>query len=106
MQNNFWVKMAVLLVSLALMAAVSCSKKAVTMDNGSVPTANEDSYAKSGVEKSSVQEENMDSAASTRAPESGALTNIVLQQDIYFEFEKRRMVESKPRCRHNDRRAL
>jgi peptidoglycan-associated lipoprotein len=86
MQNNIWVKMAVLLMSLVLMAAVSCSKKAVTMDNGSVPNANEDSYAKSGVEKSSMQEENMDPAASAR--ESGTTAGIVLQQDVYFEFDK------------------
>jgi peptidoglycan-associated lipoprotein len=85
MQNNFWIKMAVLLVSLVLMATVSCSKKAVTMDDKSSPTANEDSYAKSGIEKSSVQENNMNSAAAT---DSGAMDGIVMQQDVYFEFDK------------------
>jgi len=67
------------------MAAVSCSKKTVTMDDKSVPTANEDSYANSGTEASAVQEKSMDSAAAT---DTGTMTGIVLQQDVYFEFDK------------------
>lgn len=85
MRNNFWIKMAVLLVSLVMLAAVSCSKKAVTMDDKSIPTANQDSYAQSSTENSFVQGKNMDSAA---AADSGTMTGIVLQQDVYFEFDK------------------
>lgn len=88
MQTNFGIKMAVLLVSLVLMTAVSCSKKAVTMKDESVPTASENSYAKSGLEKSSMQEKNMDSDSSAQARESATLTGLVLQQDVYFEFDK------------------
>ena len=85
MRKNFWSKMAVLLVSLVLLTVVSCSKKVVTMEDKSMPSANEDSYAKSGAEASFVQTKNMDSAA---AADSGTSAGIVMQQDVYFEFDK------------------
>lgn len=87
MHNNFWIKAAVLAASLILVAAVSCSKKNVTMKDGSIPSAQEDSYAKTGEENYSV-EENMDSTAAMRESESGKIAGIVLQQNIYFEFDK------------------
>lgn len=88
MQNNFWIKVAALLVCLILVTAVSCSKKNVAIKDGSVPAANEGSYAGSGEDKSAVGEENMDSAASGRESEAGGLTGVVLKQDILFEFDK------------------
>ena len=88
MQHNFMTKAAVLLVSLILVVTVSCSKKNVTSQDGSVSAANEDSYAKSGQDKSWVEEENMNSAASVSESESGNRTGIVLQQDIFFEFDQ------------------
>ncbi|UCD80106.1 MAG: peptidoglycan-associated lipoprotein Pal [Desulfobacterales bacterium] len=88
MQNNFCIKMAVLLVSLILVLSVSCAKKTVTTEDGSGPAASGDNLAKSGVDKFSVEEENRDSAASIQESESGRTSGIVLQEAIYFEFDK------------------
>ena len=87
MRKNVGIKMAVLLVSLLMMVAVACSKKAVTREDGAVTAASEEKPATSGLDKSSVKEENMDSAGSSRESGSGPMT-IVLQQDIYFEFDQ------------------
>jgi peptidoglycan-associated lipoprotein len=84
MHNKSWIKVAVLLVSLILMVSVSCSKKTVTREDESFPTASEDNLLKSGVDNSSMQEANVDSAASMRQDES----DFVLQENIYFEFDK------------------
>jgi peptidoglycan-associated lipoprotein len=88
MQHNLMTKAAVLLVSLVLAATVSCAKKNVTTQDGSVSAANEDSYANAGQNKSLMEEGNMNSTASESQPESGSETGIVMQQDVYFEFDK------------------
>lgn len=88
MQHNILTKTAVLLVSLILVATVSCSKKNVTTQDGSVTAANEDSYATSGQDKTWVEEEKVNSTASGSQSESSNRTGIVLQQNVYFEFDK------------------
>lgn len=88
MRNNIWIKMAVLLVSLMMMLTVSCSKKAVTREGESVTAASEENQTTFGLDKSSMQKEEMDSAASSRGSESGPTAEIALQQEIYFEFDQ------------------
>jgi len=77
-------KAAVLLVSLILVATVSCANKNVTTQDGSVSAANEDSYANAGQDKSRMEEGNMNPTASDSQGETG----IVMQQNVYFEFDK------------------
>ena len=76
--------MAALLVSLILMLSLSGSKKAVTREDESIATASDDP-AKSGVDKSSVEEARMDSTPSIRQSDSARMTGFVLQEDGYFE---------------------
>lgn len=88
MRNTVWIKMAVLLAALVLMATVSCSKKAVKMEDQTVATTNEENSTQTGTDKASMAEENLDSAASNRDTESGMMGELVLEQDVYFEFDK------------------
>jgi peptidoglycan-associated lipoprotein len=89
MRNTVWIKMAVLLAGLALlMATASCSKKAVKMEDQAVTTANEESSVQDGTEKNAMAEENVDSAAASRDSGPGMMAGVVLEQEVYFEFDK------------------
>jgi peptidoglycan-associated lipoprotein len=89
MRNALWIKMAVLLAGLVLlMATASCSKKAVKMEDQAITATNEESSVQGGTDKTSMAEENLDSAASSRDSGSGMMTDVVLEQDVYFEFDK------------------
>jgi peptidoglycan-associated lipoprotein len=76
MQNDFRIKMAVLVMSLILGFSVSCQKKTVAAEGGSNPTVQEDGH--------------VDTTADTPAPATGSATrsNVVLQENIFFEFDK------------------
>jgi peptidoglycan-associated lipoprotein len=84
MQSTIWNKMAVLLVILTLVLSASCSKKAVTTDDGIV-AADDDGKV---MESSTMQSEYPDSADSSREVETAAMSDVVLQQNVYFEFDK------------------
>ena len=88
MRNTVWIKLAVLLAALVLMATASCSKKAVKMEDQTVATTNGENSTQTGTDKASMAEENLDSAASNRDTESGMMGELVLEQDVYFEFDK------------------
>ena len=87
MRNTVWIKLAVLLAALVLMATASCSKKAVKMEDQSVATTNEENSAKTGMDKASMAEENSNSTAS-RETEPGMTGGLVIEQDVYFEFDQ------------------
>ena len=74
MQHDFKTIMAVLVMSLILGFSVSCQKKTVAVESGSNPTVQEDGYVAT--------------PADTPATGSANQPNVVLQQDIFFEFDR------------------
>ena len=85
MQSNLGIKLAVLLlVSLVLVFSVSCQKKTVAVEKGSNSTAQEDGYGATTADTSQTGEKTLDTSATGSA--SGF--NVVLQEDIFFEFDK------------------
>ena len=85
MQSNLGIKLAVLLlVSLVLVFSVSCQKKTVAVEKGSNSTTQEDGYEATTADTSQIGEKTLDTSATGSA--SGF--NVVLQEDIFFEFDK------------------
>mgnify|MGYP001820121634 CR=1 FL=1 len=82
MHNNLKIKLAVLLVSLLLVLSISCQKKTVAVENQSNSTAQQGGYETSTADQSDAAEKAL--ASSTASNDSA----IVLQEDIYFEFDK------------------
>jgi peptidoglycan-associated lipoprotein len=82
MQNNLKIKLAVLLVSLLLVLSVSCQKKTVAVENQSNSTAQQGGYETSTADQSDAAEKTLDSSAAIGD------SDIVLQEDIFFEFDK------------------
>jgi len=84
MQKNLWLKLAVLLICSMLVFAVSCQKKTVAVEQGSNSTAQEDGYGATTADASQIGDKTLDTSAAGSA--SGS--NVVLQQDIFFDFDK------------------
>ena len=82
MQNNRRTKLAVLLVSLLLVLSVSCQKKTVAVENQSNSTAQQGGYETSTADTSDATEKTLDPSAAIGD------SDIVLQEDIFFEFDK------------------
>jgi len=82
MQNNLSIKLAVLLVSLLLVLSVSCQKKTVAVENQSNSTAQQGGYETSTADQSDAAGKTLDSSATM------ADSDIVLQEDIFFQFDK------------------
>lgn len=88
MRNNLWIKLAALLVSSVLVLAVSCHKKSVAVQKGSDSTAKVDEYMAPTEEKSHVEAENVDLSSVLGESESDRMGAVVMQENIYFEFDK------------------
>jgi peptidoglycan-associated lipoprotein len=88
MKNESWIKLAALLVAAVFVFAVSCQKKTVAVEKGSVTTAQGDGYNSATADYSDMAEENMDTPAATRAGNSAKMNAYVMQEDIFFEFDK------------------
>ena len=84
MQNNLGKKLAVLLVSSMLVFSVSCQKKTVAVETGSNSTAQTDGAGATTADTSQLGDKTPEPAVSGSAVDS----NIVLQEDIFFEFDK------------------
>ena len=82
MQNNLKIKLAVLLVSLLLVLSVSCQTKTVAVENRSNSTARQGEYETSMTDQSDAAEKTLDSSTATGD------SDIVLQENIFFEFDK------------------
>jgi len=82
MQNNLRIKLAVLLVSLLLVLSISCQKKTVAVENQLNSTAQQGGYETSTADKSDATEKTLDPSAAIGD------SDIVLQEDIFFEFDK------------------
>ena len=82
MQNNLSIKLAVLLVSLLLVLSVSCQKKTVAVEYQSNSTAQQGGYETSTADQSDAAGKTLDSSATM------ADSDIVLQEDIFFQFDK------------------
>ena len=82
MQNNLRIKLVILLVGLLLVCSVSCQKKTVAIENQSNSTTPQAGHEAFTTGQSDATEKTFDS--------STALSNsdIVLQRDIFFEFDK------------------
>ena len=74
MQHDLRIKMAVLVMSLMLGFGVSCQKKTVAVESGSNPRVQDDGFVAT--------------AADTPATGAATRSNVVLQEDIFFEFDK------------------
>ena len=84
MQNNLGKKLAVLLVSSMLVFTVSCQKKTVAVETGSNSTAQTDGAGATTADTSQLGDKTPEPAVSGSAVDS----NIVLQEDIFFEFDE------------------
>jgi peptidoglycan-associated lipoprotein len=84
MKHNLGIKLAVLSMSLILGFSVSCQKKTVAVDTRSNPAAQQDRSGAAPADTSQIGEQTLDSSATGRGSES----NVVLQEDIFFEFDK------------------
>jgi len=84
MQKNLGKKLAVLLVSSMLVFTVSCQKKTVAVETGSNSTAQTDESGTTNVDTSQIGEKALDPTETGNAGDS----YIVLQKDIFFEFDK------------------
>jgi len=82
MQNALWIKLAALAVVSMMVFTVSCQKKTVAVQKGSVATAKDDSYV------APTEEEIADTSSAIRESESDKMTGVVLQENIYFDFDK------------------
>ena len=80
MQNNLGIKLAVLVMSLILVFSAACNKKTVAVETGSNPSAQEDGYGSTTADTSLIGD--------TPATGSAGRSNVVLQEDIFFEFDK------------------
>jgi peptidoglycan-associated lipoprotein len=84
MKNNLGIKLAVLSMSLVLGFSVSCQKKTVAVETRSNPTAQQDRYGATTADTSQIGENTLGASVTGSASES----NVVLQEDIFFEFDK------------------
>ncbi len=85
MQNNFGIKLAILLVSSVLVLTVSCQKKTVAVEKEAILTGQEEGSVAAPIEETSqVGEEALDTPAASKASEP----EIVMQEDIFFDFDK------------------
>jgi peptidoglycan-associated lipoprotein len=84
MQNTLGKKLAVLLVSSMLVFTVSCQKKTVAVETGSNSTVQADESGAANDDTSQIGEKTLDSSVTGNAGDS----YIVLQEDIFFEFDK------------------
>jgi peptidoglycan-associated lipoprotein len=84
MQKNLWRTLALLLISLHLVFTVSCHKKSVAVETGTNTTDQTGGYDPSTADQSDIGEEYLHS---TTAEDNGD-SNIVLQENIFFEYDK------------------
>ena len=82
MRKIIWIQVAAMLVISLLVLTVSCQKKTVALQNEPMATTIEDDTVKP------AEEENVDSAAKLQESESDKMTEVVMQENIYFEFDK------------------
>lgn len=71
-------------MSLILGFSVSCQKKTMAVESQSNSTAQEDRYGATTADNTQIGENSTDSSATGNAGEP----NVVLQEDIFFEFDK------------------
>jgi peptidoglycan-associated lipoprotein len=82
MKSTLGIKLAALAVISVMVFAVSCQKKTVAVQKGSVATAKEDGYVVP------AKEESPDSSSAIGERESDKMAGVVLQENIYFDFDK------------------
>ena len=86
MKNKLWVNLAMLLVSLVLVLPVACQKKIVEVEPGSI--AGQDGYTQPAAEKTQPEDVGTDSGAQLQQGASDQTVGLVLQENIYFDFDK------------------
>ena len=89
MKNKIGTTLTVLLVAASLMLTVSCQKKTVAVEDGSMSTAQEGGSAVTTADTSQTGEDTIDTAAASNERTS----YVVLQEDIFFEFDKATLTE-------------
>jgi peptidoglycan-associated lipoprotein len=82
MKSTLWIKLAALVVISVMVFAVSCQKKTVAVQKGSVAAAKDDSYV------APAKEQSPDSSSAIGESESDKMADVVLQENIYFDFDK------------------
>ena len=88
MQHSLWSKLAALLAIAMLVFTVSCNKKTVAVDNETVGTMESDDAYSSDYPDSDVAEDEMDAPVASQEEESTAMDNLVMHEEIFFEFDK------------------
>ena len=81
MRKIIWIQVAVVLSILVLVLTVSCQKKTVALQDEPVATVVEDDTMK-------TEEENVESSADLQESEPEKMVEVVLQENVYFEFDK------------------
>ena len=82
MRKNLWIVLTVLALSLTCVFAVSCQKKAVAVKKEPVLSAEEDEQVAPAANESEI------TLSGIRESESDKMSEVVLQEDIFFEFDK------------------
>jgi len=82
MRKNLWITLAALLVSSTFVFAVSCQKKTVAVQKESISSAEADEQIAPAADETEI------SSSAISDSESEKMDEVVLQEDIYFEFDK------------------
>lgn len=82
MRKNLWITLTALLVILTCVFAVSCQKKAVAVKNEPVLSAGSDEQVAPAADEGEI------TLSGIRESESDKMAEVVLQEDIFFEFDK------------------
>jgi len=84
MHKNSGIKFAIILMSALLVFTVSCQKKTVAVDKGLNSSTQDSGYQTSSTDHSDASEGSLQSVSGT----SGGSAGVVLQESIFFEFDK------------------
>ena len=82
MKKNLWITFVALLASSTFVFAFSCQKKTVAVQKEPVLSAEADEQIAPAADESEID------LSAIRESESDKMAGVVLQEDIYFEFDK------------------
>ena len=86
MQRSLWSKLAALLAIAMLVFTVSCNKKTVAVENETVDTMESDDAYSS--DYPDMAEDEMDAPVASQEEDSTEMDNLVMREEIFFEFDK------------------
>ena len=82
MRKKMWMNLALVMLAAVVLLSVSCAKKTVTAQKGSISTAKEEGYGTPQEEKSN------DMSSTLQESDTEKTAVVVLNENVYFEFDK------------------